>query len=264
MLIDTHSHTSDPKFNKDRPAVLERAREAGLVAIVDVGTDIRTSRRAVRLAAAEDMVYAVVGIHPYDGDDFTDETLAELRDLAGQPKVVALGEMGFDFFRMRSSREGQERAFRAQLDLAAERDLPVVLHLRSSANAGDGAADAYEQALDVLRDYGGAIRGISHCFSATPAIAEAMCAVGFHVSFAGNVTYPKADNLREAARVVPLDRILVETDCPYLTPQAHRGSRNEPGYVKLTAACVAEAMGVAFEDLADATTRNAKALFRIP
>ncbi len=263
--IDTHAHISDPKFNKDRDEVLARTREAGFVAIVDVGTDLPSSRRALRLAEREPLVFAAVGVHPYDGDRFDDETRHALRELAAHERVVAIGEIGFDFYRDRASRAGQARCFRAQLELALELDLPVVLHLRSAAGAEPGGEDdAYAAARRVLAEYGGRVRGISHCFSADTPTALAMCEAGLHVSFAGNVTYPRNAALREAARAVPLERLLVETDCPYLAPQPRRGRRNEPEGAALTGACIAEVRGMPVAALAAATTANAKALLGLP
>ncbi|RME76420.1 MAG: TatD family deoxyribonuclease [Planctomycetota bacterium] len=262
MLIDTHAHVSDPKFNPDRDEVLARAEAAGIGAIVDVGTCLRTSRRALRLAAAHPRVWAVVGLHPYEGDDWNEQTIEQLERLAREPRVVALGEMGFDFYRDRASEAGQRALFRAQLELAARLDLPVVLHLRSARDAErGGTGDAYAAARRELAHFGGRIRGIAHCFGSDRDDALAMCEAGLHVSFAGNVTYPRNEPLREAARAVPLERLLVETDCPYLAPQPVRGKRNEPAHVAHTARAIAEARGLAFASLARASTANACALF---
>jgi TatD DNase family protein len=265
MLFDTHAHLHDEAFQKDRAAALARALEAGVEAICEVGIDLLSSKKAVALAAAPPVpgpkIYAAIGIHPHDADRMREGAIEELRRLAGSPGVVAIGETGLDFYRNKSSREGQERAFRAQLELACDLGLPLILHLRSSAQAGDGALDAYRACLRVLDDYRGAARGVSHCFSGTPEIAQALAERGFYVSFAGNATYPNAAVLREAARAAPLDRILVETDCPYLAPQAHRGKRNEPAFVRETADEIARARGVAFEEIAAATAANARRLF---
>jgi TatD DNase family protein len=265
MLIDTHAHVSDAAFNKDRPEVLARARAAGVRAFVDVGIDLATSRRALAFAAQHDDIYAAIGVHPHEGDSVDDATIAELRDLArgNAAKVVAVGETGLDFYRNRSSREGQTRGLRAQLDLARELDLPVILHLRSSANAGEGAMDAYEGALAVLKESGRGLTGVSHCFSGTPALARALVDLGFYVSFAGNSTYPNAGVLREAAKEVPLDRIVVETDCPYLTPQKWRGQRNEPAYVASTAEALARVRGMGLNEFGEAVSENARRLFRL-
>lgn len=266
-LVDSHAHVSDPAFDADRADTLARARAAGVTTMIEIGTDVETSRRALAHAAREPGVFAAIGVHPHEGDSVGPETIERLREMArGAPagKVVAIGETGLDFFRNRSSREGQRRALRMHLDLARELDLPVVLHLRSSANAGAGATDAYEACLAALREAGPGLRGVSHCFSGTPALAGELVALGFMISFAGNVTYPNAPVLREAAKEVPLDRILVETDCPYLTPQKHRGKRNEPAWVRLAAEAIAGARGAQFEEIARASADNARRLFRLP
>ena len=266
MLIDTHSHVSDSGFNADRAAVLARAREAGVATMIDIGTDIATSRRALKFASENDGVFAAVGIHPHEGDSVDDATIAELREMAraNPAKVVAIGETGLDFYRNRSSRDGQVRALKAHFALARELSLPLVLHLRSSATAGEGATDAYETAVELLRAEAPGLTGVSHCFSGTPPLARALCDLGFSISFAGNVTYPNGPVLRDAAREVPLERIVVETDCPYLTPQKHRGKRNEPAFVRLTAETVAQARGISLTELAAATTANAQRLFKLP
>jgi TatD DNase family protein len=265
MLIDTHSHVSDPAFNADRAAVLARARDAGVGTMIDIGTDITTSRRAVKLASEQENVFAAVGVHPHEGDAVDEKAVAALRELArSSPKVVAIGETGLDFYRNRSSREGQTRAIRLHFALARELGLPLVLHLRSSANAGAGASDAYESAIALLREEPPGLTGVSHCFSGTPELAKALVDLGFYISFAGNVTYPNAPVLRDAARATPLDRIVVETDCPYLTPQRHRGTRNEPAYVRFTAEEVAKARGLTVDEVERATAENARRLFRLP
>jgi TatD DNase family protein len=267
MLFDTHAHVHDKAYDADRTEVLARARAAGVEAICDVGIDVASSRKAVRLAAAPaasgPRIYAAVGIHPHEADRADPAAIEEIRGLATSPGVVAIGETGLDFFRNRSSREGQERALRAQLDLARDLGLAAILHLRSSASAGPGAEDAYRECLRVLDHYAGGVRGVSHCFSGTPELARALVERGFYISFAGNVTYPNAPILREAARAVPLERIVIETDCPYLTPQAKRGTRNEPAYLRETAAEIARARGSSFEEVAAATAKNARALFGI-
>jgi TatD DNase family protein len=266
VFFDTHAHLTDEQFDEDREAVLDRAREAGLEAIVNIGTDLESSRHAVALAAAPrpggPRLFAAVGVHPYDGDSVDAAAIEALRALAAAPEVVAFGESGLDFFRMRSSREGQERAMRAHLDLARACGKAAVLHLRSSATPGEGAADAYDAALRILADYAD-LRVVSHCFSGTPAHARALAERGFYVSFAGNASYKKADALRAAAREVPLERIVLETDCPYLAPEGSRGKRNEPALVRVTAEAIARAKGVALAELAAAATANARRLFAL-
>lgn len=261
MLIDTHAHISDGRFDADRAEVLARAREAGIERILDVGIDLGTSRRAVRLARREPLVRAVVGVQPHDADRVDGETMAALRELAQDPLVVGIGETGLDFYRDRASRAGQLAALRLHLGLAAELGLPIVLHLRSAATSGEASARAYEVCAEVLADYADAVTPIAHCFSGTVAAAERMVALGGYVSFAGNVTYPKATELREACRAVPLERLLVETDCPYLAPQGRRGQRNEPALVRLTAERIAKERGIAFGELAARASANARRAF---
>jgi len=261
VLFDTHTHISDGDFDSDRGEVLARAREAGVTPLVDVATDLITSRRAIACAAREAGIYAAVGIDPHTADRVDDGTIEELRRLATHPGVVAVGETGLDFYRNRSTREGQLRALHRQLDVAAAFDLPAILHLRSSARPGAGSADAYETCLEILRAYEGHLTAISHCFSGTVKHAMALTALGHYVSFAGNITYPKAGELQEAARAVPPDRLLIETDCPYLTPHPHRGQRNEPARIALTAGALAAARGMGTADFAALTTRNAAVVF---
>lgn len=262
MFFDTHSHVSHGRFDGDRNAMFARAATTGITTMIDVGTDIPTSQRACATALEVPSVYAAIGVHPHEADGFeADRDLDMLRELAQQPKVVAIGEIGLDFYRNHSSRDAQERVMHHQLSLACELKLPVILHLRSSANGGEDDCNAYSGALEALSHYRGEIRGVSHCFSATADVALAMCELGFYVSFAGNVTYPNAHALHAAAKQVPADRLLVETDCPFLAPQVHRGKRNEPAFVRDTARFVADLRGVDLNVLAAQTTTNARALF---
>lgn len=251
-LFDTHCHLQDAAFDEDRDDTLARALE-GLEGVVIVGDDVETSRRAVGLTRGR--VYAAVGIHPYHADAVTPEALDELRALAANPAVVAIGETGIDYSRYSTvPGEVQERAFRAQLELAGECGLPVVVHNR----------DAHDHVARVLDEMHAVPRGgIMHCFAGGAAFSERCVGWGFHVSFAGNVTYPKAHDLREAARAVPAGQLLVETDAPYLAPQPRRGKRNEPAHVRFTAACIAEERGMTLDDLAAQTTANARRLFAL-
>ncbi len=248
-LVDTHCHLQSSKFSEDREAVLARALDR-LDWLVVIGYSLKNCREA--LALTRDRVFATVGLHPYEAKNADAAALATLRELAEQPGVVALGETGLDYFNEYSPRPDQARAFARQLELAAELGLPAVIHNR--------AAD--EDSHAILREHIGALPAcIMHCFGSDAAFAERCVALGCHVSFAGNVTFPKAEQLREAARVVPLDRLLVETDAPYLAPQPKRGKRCEPQYVEYTARCLAEIKGVAFEEFCVATTRNARTAY---
>jgi TatD DNase family protein len=255
MLVDTHAHLHFPDFTDDLDAVLERARAAGLRGMVTIGTDRDSNRATVAMAERVPDVWASVGIHPHDAGEATDEDFAEMERLARSPRVVGLGEMGLDFFRDLSPRDTQARVFRRQLDMARAVGKPVVIHCR----------DAHPEALAILGEARvGEIGGVMHCFSADIPVARRCLDLGLTISLAGPVTYKNARALPDVARFVPIDRLVVETDCPYLTPTPHRGKRNEPAYVALTAAHVAALRGVDVETLGEVTTANAARLFRLP
>jgi TatD DNase family protein len=251
QLIDSHAHLDFSQFDADRDAVVERARGAGLVAILNVGADLPSSRAAVGLAETHASIYAAVGVHPHDAATVTLAVLDELRTLARHPKVVAVGEIGLDYYRDLSPRPVQRRAFADQLALAAELDLPVVVHSR----------EAHDDVLAALRGWGGS--GVLHSYSAGPERLEEVLGLGFSIGISGPVTFRKADQLRAVAVAVPLERLLVETDCPYLTPAPYRGKRNEPAYVRYVVEAVARARGVPAEAVARATAVNAHSLFGI-
>jgi TatD DNase family protein len=252
-LFDTHAHLHFPEFADDLPAVLERARAAGVGRFVTIGTDVETSRAAVALAGREPGVWATVGIHPHDAAGADEAALAEIERLAAAPRVVAIGEIGLDFFRDLSPREAQERAFRRLLDLARRAGKPAVVHCR----------DAHAETLAILAEARvGEVGGVMHCFSGDVAIARQCLDLGLAISLAGPVTYPNARALPEVARFVPADRLVVETDCPFLPPQGRRGQRNEPAYLAITAARVAELRGEPLDTLAARTTETARRIFR--
>jgi TatD DNase family protein len=240
-VIDTHAHVADD-------AEVERARAAGVTRILTVGTDLDDCRRALALAERHEGVHAILGFHPHAAATVTGEELAELRELHGHPKAVAVGETGLDWFRDYAPRDDQLRVFAAQLELAAELGKPAVIHTR--------AAD--EDTLAGLRDFPGTV--VLHCFSSPHLLPEAL-ARGWYVSFAGNATFPKATELRLAATQVPADRILAETDSPYLAPQAVRGQRNEPANVVHTVAALAAARGEEPAELGARIDANASACF---
>jgi len=251
MLIDSHCHIDGEAFDNDRDDVVQRAREAGIGAMLNVGTGDPKSndfRKAVAVAEKYQDVFASVGVHPHDAKLYDDKAEAHLVDLAKSEKVIAWGEIGLDYYYDHSPREVQRDAFRRQIQTARRLSLPIIIHSR----------DADDETVDILTDecsWNG-FRGIMHCFGGTPAMAEALIPLGFLISFAGNVTFKKAENLRDAAKVVPLDKLLVETDCPFLTPIPFRGKRNEPAYVEHTARFLAQYKGVEFETFAEQTTRN--------
>ena len=254
MLIDSHAHIQLDKFDADRGAVLERAQEAGVHAIMVIGFDLETSRGAIALAEKYNQVYATIGMHPHDAKDLHDETIHIFHELAAHPKVVALGEMGLDYYRNLSPRPIQKAAFERQLDLAEELDLPIVIHNR----------EAYHDILPILQARCGRVRGVMHCFSGDVEIMHQSLALGFHIGIGGPVTYRKSDALQEVARKTPADALLVETDCPWLAPQFRRGKRNEPAYVRATAEKIAELRGISLEEIGEITTRNFEGLFITP
>jgi len=253
-LFDTHAHLHFPEFGGDLDAVLERARAAGVRRILTIGTDVPTSRAAAAMAAGLPDVWAAVGIHPHEAADADDAALAEIERLAGQPRVVAIGETGLDFFRNLAPRAAQERALRRQLELARRVDKPVLIHCR----------EAHDDTLRVIGEVDVRRRGgIMHCFSGDVGIARRCLDLGLLISLAGPVTYPKPGALPEVARFAPADRLVVETDCPFLPPQSHRGKRNEPAYLAITAARVAELRGEPLGDLAARMSENARSLLRL-
>ncbi len=249
-LTDSHAHLDDRQFEGELDAVLSRARDAGVDRMVSIGTDLASSRRARDIAAAREGVWFSPGIHPHEADN--PGPVDELRELLAHPKAVAIGETGLDYFKNYSSVPNQKALFVRHLELALEADKPVSIHCR----------DAHPDAVAILRAHA-PLRGVIHCFTGTWADAEAYMGLNFMISIAGPVTYPKAQALREAVREIPLDVLMVETDCPLLAPQKHRGQRNEPAYVRYTAAEIANVKGVDVRAVAEATTRNARRLFGI-
>jgi TatD DNase family protein len=255
FLIDTHAHIDGRDFHPDFDEMLARAAEAGLSHIVTVGADLESSRAAVKLAEAHDHIFAAVGIHPHDAERVTEKCYTEIKELAaGHPKVVAIGEIGLDFYRDRSPRDDQERVFRRFILLARELALPVIVHDR----------DAHQRVMAILREEKAAeVGGVLHCFSGDLAMARECVEMGFYLSIPGTVTYPSNEQLREVVRGVKIEHLLVETDCPYLTPVPHRGKRNEPAYVRITAEKVAELKGLTLSDVGRITSLNARRLFGI-
>ncbi len=251
-FIDTHCHLEMKEFDPDRAEVIQRAREAGLEAMITIGSDLKGTLEAVRLAELHDFIYASVGIHPHEAKDFTDQTYSLLLDLVKKQKVVAIGETGLDYHYDHSPRDQQRTVFRRQLELAQETGLPIVIHSR----------EADEDTLNIVRESGNS-HGVFHCFSGNTDMAEQVMALGFYISIAGPVTFKKASGLQEVARVIPDDYLLIETDAPYLTPEPFRGRRNEPAYILNTAQKIAELRGISIQDLSRITTLNAKRLFAI-
>ncbi len=260
IFVDSHCHVDGSEFDADREEVIARAENAGVKMMLVVGTGEPRSgnfERAVALAEKHENIFAAVGVHPHDAKTFDAEAESQLIYLAqSSKKVVAIGEIGLDFYYEHSPKNVQEDVFRQQIRLAKKLDLPIIIHSRE--------ADA--ETVKVLteecsnKDFRG---GVMHCFGGTAAMAESLMELGFLISFAGNITFKKVENLRDAARVVPLDKLLIETDCPYLAPVPFRGKRNEPMFVTETAKFLAEFYGVKLEELANQTTQNFLDFFKI-
>lgn len=259
VIIDAHAHVSSEKFAQDRDEVLARARAAGVEAIVDVGCSVESSRASLAFAEAHPDVWAAVGVHPHDAKDWDEATRPALEAMAASPRVVAIGETGLDFHYDLSPRDVQRRVFREHLRLATDLARPLVLHVR----------EAYDEALTTLDEVlgpwaGDAPRGISHCFTGTAEQALGFVRRGFHVSFTGVVTFKNAASVQAAAQAVPLDALMVETDCPYMAPVPHRGRRCEPAFVVDTARAIARLRGVDDEQVFRATVENTRRVFRLP
>jgi TatD DNase family protein len=252
MLIDTHAHLDLAEFDRDRPAVLERAKSNGVDYIINVGFDQESSRRSIALAARYPQIFAAVGVHPHDAAKANPVVWAAIPELAAAPKVMALGEIGLDYYRDLSPRAVQQAAFRRQIGIAKDLNLPIIVHNR----------DAHADVLRILKEEKAeAVGGVLHCFSGSWEVARECLELGFYISFAGPVTFTNAPKLQAVAQQVPLDRLLVETDCPYLAPVPHRGKRNESSYVRLVAEKIAALRDLTFDELAAATTANARRLF---
>ena len=254
MLIDTHAHLEMREFGDDREDVIQRARDAGLDYIITIGTTIESSRDAVLLADKYDFIYAAIGIHPHEVKDILHPAYEVLRHFAQHKKVVAYGEIGLDYHYEHSPRTDQKRKFRDMLREARELDLPVIIHDR----------EAHDDTLQILsEEWSPDLGGVMHCFSGDIAMARKVIEMGFSISIAGPVTFPKAVALREVVKQIPIEHLLVETDSPYLAPQPMRGKRNEPAFVRHTAEMIAEVKGLSFEDVGRITSFNAMQLFGI-
>jgi TatD DNase family protein len=256
MLIDSHAHIQAKEYDGEVAAILERARAAGVERIIAVGGagDMTSNMGAVALAEAFPNVFATVGMHPHDAKDVRADELAALQTLAAHQKVVAVGETGLDYYYNHSAQEVQRQLFARFIHMALETDLPLVVHER----------DAARDAAEMLRQEGsGSLRGVIHCFTGTYESACDFLDLGFYISFTGIITFKNAEMLRDVVRKLPLERMLVETDSPYLTPVPYRGRRNEPAYVQFVAAAIAKLKGIPVEAVAEITTANTRALFRI-
>lgn len=253
MFADSHAHLEMSEFDRDRDRAVGRALEAGVSLIATVGTNLQDCFKALEIASRFPSVYAVIGIHPHEVRDFDPAGYETLKKLAANKKVVAYGEIGLDFFRNISPPEVQIRRFEEQLEIAHELNLPVIIHDR----------DAHRETMDRLRRWPGERRGIIHCFSGDARMAAECLDLGFYISVTGNVTFKKSEQLRHVVRETPIERLLIETDAPYLTPEPHRGKRNEPAYVVFTARKIAEIKQIPTEEVGRITTENAKRVFNL-
>ena len=254
MLIDTHVHLDDKKFDGDRNILIENLKNNNVELVINIGADLQTSVASVDLANKYDNVYAAIGVHPHSAKEVNTMVMEQLRELAQNEKVIAIGEIGLDYFYDNSPRDVQRKWFIEQLKLAKELDLPIIIHTR----------DAAGETFEILKNnQNGNVKGVLHSYSGSPEMALEYIKMGFYIALGGPVTFKNARVVREVAEAVPLDKLLLETDCPYLTPEPYRGKRNEPVYVKYVAEKIAEVKGVTYEQLVKATNANAKKLFGI-
>ena len=252
MYTDSHAHLDDARFSDDIDEVIAKLKESKISLVVNIGADLESSKRSVALAKKHDFIYAAVGVHPEDVGNMTESALDTLETLARHEKVVAIGEIGLDYFyEDNPPPDMQKEWFYKQALLAKKLELPIVIHNR----------DAHEDCLGIVEK--SACCGVFHCFSGDAKMAKRVTELGFYVSFAGNITYKKSQNLVEAAKVIPIDRLLIETDSPYLAPEGYRGKRNDPALVRIVAEKIAEIRGMSVKEIARITTENAKRLYRI-
>jgi TatD DNase family protein len=261
MLIDSHAHLEMPHFDADREQVLERARAAAVEKILAIGSGTGPGSLdcAIQIARKHDWIRATVGIHPHEAKLAEEQDFAELEQLAKDPAVIAWGEIGLDYFYDHSPRDLQQRVFIRQMEMARAAKLPIIIHCRPSENS----EDAWQDCLRLIREHwaSSGLGGVLHCFTGSLQHMREALAMGFMISFAGNVTFPKAQNIRDAAKVAPLERVLVETDSPFLAPVPHRGKRNEPAFVAEVAKKVAELRGISTEEVSKITSQNFAGFF---
>lgn len=253
MIFDTHAHYDDEAFDEDREALLNRMKEGGVGRIVNIGANMETSQRTVELTGQYDFIYGAVGVHPSDTGDMTQDDIETLREWSREPKILAIGEIGLDYHYPEPAREIQKNWFIRQLMLAQEENLPVVIHSR------DAAADT----LEILKEYGRGLGGVIHCFSYTKEMAAEYVKLGYYIGIGGVVTFKNARKLAEAVEVIPLERLVLETDCPYLSPEPHRGTRNSSLNLTYVAQTLAQLKGVSYDEIIRQTEQNAQAMYRI-
>ncbi len=252
MLFDSHAHLDDEKFDTDRDEVIKSLKDEGLSYVVNIGADIKSSRNSVELAKKYDFIYAAVGVHPHDAAEMCDADIEELEELSKYEKVVAIGEIGLDYHYDDTDKEAQKFWFEKQLKLSQKLNLPFIVHDR----------DAHADTLEIIKKVG-YTNGVMHCFSGSVEMAREVIKMGMYVSIAGTVTFKNAPKAQAVAGSVPIDKLLIETDCPYLTPEPFRGKRNNPANVKYTAMKIAELRGMTIEEIAKITLENAKRFYNI-
>lgn len=253
MLFDTHAHLDDEAFDIDREEVIENIRNSPVGRIVNIGSSLKSSVRSVELAQDHDFIYAAVGIHPHEANALTADAITQIIQLTRHPKVVAIGEIGLDYYYDFAPRNVQQRCFIEQIQLAKELALPFVIHSR----------DATKDTYDILNEYAKDTRFVLHCYSQSREMVQQYVKLGGYISFAGTLTFKNATNLKEAIHAVPLDRLLIETDSPYLSPVPKRGQRNNPTYVQYVAAEAARLLNISFEQISNITTKNAHTFYGI-
>ena len=254
MLIDSHAHLDDRRFDDDRESLIKNFKNNNIELVINIGADLKTSQASVELAKKYESIYAAVGVHPHSAKEVNTMVMEQLKELAENEKVIAIGEIGLDYYYDNSPRDVQRKWFIEQLKLAKELDLPVIIHTR----------DAAGETFEILKNnQNGNVRGVLHSYSGSVEMALDYVKMGFYISIGGPVTFKNARIVREVAEAVPLDKLLIETDCPYLTPEPYRGKRNEPVYVKYTAEKIAEIKKISYDELVKATNANTKRLFKI-
>ena len=252
MLFDSHAHLNDEAFDQDRAELLETFRDAGVGLVMNAGCSLASSREGIALAEAYPWIYCSVGTHPDTADEVNEEVLEVYRQMCSHPKVKAIGEIGLDYYYETIHRDAQMRAFRMQMQLAEEMDMPVIVHER----------DAHEDGMSIVKEFP-KVKGVFHCYSGSAEMARQLVDMGWYIGFTGVLTFKNARKAVETAASIPLERILLETDCPYMAPEPYRGKRNHPGYLPKMAEKLAQIRGIPVEEAIRATTENAKRLYRI-
>lgn len=253
QMIDSHAHLDEERFDEDRDELIKSLKENAISYVINPSSDMETSRRVVKLSNRYNNIFAAVGIHPHDAEGFKEEDLDELRELSKDEKVVAIGEIGLDYYYDNSPREIQKDVFRKQLELSHELDLPVIIHTR------DAMGDTY----DILKEFEGRVRGVMHCYTGSIEMAEKFMKLGFYISIAGPVTFKNAVNVREMAKQIPLERLLIETDSPYLAPVPNRGKRNDPTNVRYVADMLANLKEIQIDKIIEHSRENTVKLFSL-